>query len=91
MKVVTGPLARFIIAIAVPAITVLTWFSGTDPVNLPKAVLLACIGTALLGLLVWNFLSTPKPIGFGVLLFWLSFLPPLLLSGAPIEQQLFGV
>ena len=91
MKVVTGPLARFIIAIAVPVITVLTWFSGTDPVNLPKAVLLACIGTALFGLLVWNFLSTPKPIGFGVLLFWLSFLPPLLLSGAPIEQQLFGV
>lgn len=91
MKVVTGPLARFIIAIAVPVITVLTWFSGTDPVNLPKAVLLACIGTALFGLLVWNFLSIPKPIGFGVLLFWLSFLPPLLLSGAPIEQQLFGV
>ena len=59
--------------------------------NLPKAVLVSCLAGALVGLLAWNIKTIPKTALFIVLLFWVSFLPPMLFSGAPSEQQLFGV
>jgi len=91
MKLGIAPFAKSLIVVFVPLISIFTWFSGTDPVNLPKAVLLSCLSSALIGLLLWSRPSVPKKIVFGILFFWLSLVPPLALSGAPLEQQLFGV
>jgi len=91
MKTTSETLGRIFLFLGVPLITVITWFSGTDPVNLPKAVLLSCLAGALFGFLAWNIKTIPKKALFIVFFFWTSFIPPMLFSGAPVEQQLFGV
>ena len=68
---------------------------GTDPFNLPKMAVLTVGGTAVLFLLINEYLSSkrffPKSINILVVVIILAHLNTFFLSGAPLVQQFYGV
>jgi O-antigen ligase len=68
------------------------WKSGTDPVNLPKLLLLGAFsGLALGNLVVERIYKENKILLLMATLFLTGLTVPLLFSSAPLVQQIYGV
>ena len=68
------------------------WRDGTDPVNIPKLLLLGAFSGLILGNLVVAKLYKENRIIFNLVGFFLVALTvPLLFASAPLVQQFFGV
>jgi O-antigen ligase len=85
-----------VLLFAVPAISVITTpIFSADPINLPKASLLAVCGFAILGLVLPNFRGLTSSLNISYLvvifIFLVQTLIVLIYSGAPFDQQFYGV
>jgi O-antigen ligase len=68
------------------------WRSGTDPVNIPKLVVIAVFSSLILGSVLTSQRIKNNRIVFSLVSFFvLTLLIPVFFSGAPLVQQLFGV
>jgi O-antigen ligase len=68
------------------------WRSGTDPVNIPKLVLLGAFSGLILGNLIVEKLYQGNKLILALSTFFLlSLITPMIFSSAPLVQQLYGV
>ena len=77
---------------ALVLVTLGFWRSGTDPVNIPKLLLLGGFSGLILGNIVVAKLYKENKIIFNLVVFFLFTLTlPLLFASAPLVQQIFGI
>jgi O-antigen ligase len=84
-----------LVLVAGPAINIfITPFNSTDPINIPKLLLLATLASGALGILIWNsknILALGNRIFLALIgLFVLDLFGIVVFSGAPLNQQIFG-
>ena len=68
------------------------WRNGTDPVNIPKLMVLAGFSGLIFGnALTAKVITQNKLVFYGVVAFIFTLFIPVLFSGAPLVQQIYGV
>lgn len=90
----SNPLTRtsYLVMWALVFTTLGYWRSGTDPVNIPKLLILGAFAGLVLGnLMSLKLVKSNKLIFSAVGLFVVSLLVPLFFASAPMVQQLYGI
>lgn len=77
---------------ALVLVTLGFWRNGTDPVNIPKLLLLGAFSGLVLGNVVVAKLYKENKVIFNLVVFFLAALTvPLIFASAPLVQQFFGI